>query len=121
MDDTSDTNTKSICNPTEGDVVKRNHAKKGFCEFVKSTFNELYRIESRCIGGKASIGTFCRMDIGVVLDSDTKDVSYFVNEVEHTMTTSLWANGGSLPMGTFGTTLAKLFHTWLTDISSIYI
>ena len=119
LDVTSDANTRSICNPTEGDIDKRKYAKKEFCAFVKSTLNELYKIESRCIGGKSSIGIFCRMDIGVVLDSDTKNVSYFVNEVEHTTTTSLWANGGSLPMGTFGTTLAKLFHDWLSDISKI--
>jgi hypothetical protein len=117
LDDPSNTTTTSICNPTEGDAETRKQAKKEFCDFVMATFNELYRIESRCIGGKSTISVVCRMDIGVVVEPKTKKVGYFVNEVERTATTSLWANGGSLPIGTFGTTLAKEFYAWLAHVT----
>jgi len=112
------TNAKNICNPTEGDVALREQGKTEFHKFVQKTFDALFKIESQVLGGKSSIGVFCRMDVGIIVTDYTGEVQYFVNEIERTPTTSLWANEGLLPIGTFGTTFAKRFHSWLTDVSS---
>lgn len=79
-------------------------------------------MESKAIGGRSSISTFCRLDVGLVYDGER--IHYFVNEVERTPTASLWANrgksSGSNPIGIFGASFAKSLHRWLTDIDNAY-
>ena len=113
---------KSASNPTEGDRDIRNIAKAEFMDFVLKTYRELYKLESRQIGGKTSISVFCRFDIGLIQDGH--NVQYFVNEVERTQTASLWTN--PLKMGTasrsriglFGSTFANTFYKWLCETSN---
>src|SRR5580698_5652460 len=97
---------KTICNPKDGDIEVRKRGKQEFYDFVQRTFNKLYEIENHRISGESSIGLFCRMDIGIIINKDSK-VSYAVNEVERTTTCSLWCNDGSMHLGTFGMTLAR--------------
>ena len=63
-------------------------AEKEFHDFTIKMYEELNLIESQTISGKPSIGLFCRLDIGVLVDS-SGEVHYFVNKVEWTQTTSL--------------------------------
>ena len=110
----------SICNPIEGDYVYRQKAESQFREFVKKTYDGLYKIETMRLGGRSSICVFCRLDIGILMD-ENHSAYYFVNEVERTPTTSLWSNTSrnsksqSL-IGTFGTTFAYVFHRHLNDV-----
>jgi hypothetical protein len=113
------THIRSVVNPIEGNVDTRRRAKKEFEDFVKSTFHALYRIESQLISGKPSIGLFCRMDIGILWNDETLQINYFVNEIERTPNCTLWANQGSTPIGTFGTTLADMFYRWLLHIQTL--
>jgi hypothetical protein len=114
-------NTK-VCNPDEGSVSYRDAARRQFMTFVMDTYKGLYSIESRVMGGKPSIGLFCRLDIGLI--SAGGKMYYFVNEVERNQTTSLWSNrdGGKssthVTIGVLGETFAEAFHNWLSDISS---
>ena len=110
----------SICNPVEGDYQYRLKAEIEFKEFVKKTYNELYRIEMMQLGGRSSICVFCRLDIGLLGD-DFHSAYYFVNEVERTPTASLWSNTSrNIKNQSFirclGTTFAYVFHKYLMDI-----
>jgi hypothetical protein len=86
-----------------------------------NVYEKLYQMESQVIGGRSTICTFCRFDIGLVFDTK---FHYFVNEVERTPTTSLWSNrqmgNGSSPVGILGATFAKSLHKWLTDITNAF-
>jgi hypothetical protein len=111
---------KCAHNPTEGELHIRQKGRDEFYAFVKTTFDALYQIENRLIGGKSSIGIFCRMDIGV---TKTKEgcVNYIVNEVERTPNASLWYQTkkvvNQVKIGTLGSTIARAFHVWLMDMA----
>jgi len=78
-------------NPQHGAEYFREQGKREFYEFVLGTWRELVLRETRDGGGKPSICLFCRMDIGVRIDLHGAGSSqYFVNEVEHSPTTSVW-------------------------------
>lgn len=110
----------SICNPMEGDYEYRQMAETQFRDFVKKTYDGLYKIETTRLGGRSSISVFCRLDVGILMD-ENHSAYYFVNEVERTPTTSLWSNTSKNSksqslIGTLGTTFAYVFHRHLTDI-----
>lgn len=109
-------------NPGEGDLDSRHAAKQEFEAFVMNVYEQLYKMESRAIGGRSTIGTFCRIDVGLIFNTE---FHYFVNEVERTPTTSLWSNrqirSGSNPIGILGATFAKSLHKWLTDIDNAFV
>ena len=81
-----------VSNPTFGSMDTRSRGKQQFHQFVMDTYNKLCKIESKQLLAKSSIGIFIRFDIALILDQSTKHVTYFVNEVERTQTTTLWSN-----------------------------
>jgi hypothetical protein len=115
---------KSACNPTEGDRDTYSHSQDEFMDFIMRTYRELYRLESRQLCSKSSISVFCRFDIGIIWDRH--NIQYFVNEVEHTQTASLWTNplnlGAALRSriglfdSTFANTLYKGFRKHQTHV-----
>jgi len=116
-----------VSNPTFGSMDTRSHGEHQFHQFVMDTYNELCKIELKQLLAKSSIGIFVRFDIALILDQSTKHVTYFVNEVECTQTTTLWSNrlrakSTTAPTGILGYTLAETLHKWLcimTDSSAL--
>ena len=86
------------------------------------TYDELYKIESKQLAAKSPIGVFVRFDIALILDQGSDRITYFVNEVERTQTTTLWSNrlrakSSTPPTSIFGYTLAETLHRWLCIIT----
>jgi hypothetical protein len=124
--DTLESLGSAICNPSHGSLITRNAARAEFIKFVMDTYRELYRIESRVLGGKPSMALFCRFDVGIIAGND-QNIHYFVNEVERAQTTSMWSNrscafsSAQVPFGTLATTFAGVFYDWLSDICNPHI
>ena len=115
----------NICNPDQGDRTTRDKAEAEFRTFVLQTYEELYAMESRRTSAKPSISLFCRLDIGILIDSEGQ-AHYFVNEVEKTQTTSLWSNRQHaqalrIPARMLGHTFAKVFYEWMQSLHNPYI
>ena len=116
-----------VSNPTFGSMDTRSRGEQQFHQFVMDTYDELCKIESKQLLAKSSIGIFVRFDIALILDQSTKQVTYFVNEVECTQTTTLWSNrlrakSTTTPTGILGYTLVETLHKWLcimTDSSAL--
>jgi hypothetical protein len=110
----------SICNPLQGTFHHRQKGEIEFKEFVKKTYNELYRIETNTLGGRSSISVFCRFDIGLLFDK-FHSADYFINEVERTPTASLWSNTSGNGRNhslieSLGSTFAYVFYDYLTEV-----
>jgi hypothetical protein len=106
-------------NPVEGEQSVRKRGEEEFRGFVNTTFKALYRTENQLIGGKSSIGIFCRIDIGL-MKTKGGGVDYIVNEVERTPNASLWYHTkksiNQVKIGMLGSTIARAFHGWLLDM-----
>jgi len=63
--------------------------RQQFHKFIMDTYDELYKVESKQLLAKSSIGVFVRFDVALIVDQGTQQVTYFVNEVERTQTTTL--------------------------------
>ena len=119
--------TAEVCNPAFGSMETRRRGEQQFHQFVMDTYDELCKIESKQLLAKSSIGIFVRFDIALIVDRGTSRVTYFVNEVERTQTTTLWsnrlkANSSTAPTGILGYTLAETLYKWLciiTDSSTL--
>lgn len=101
-----------MVNPDEGTEIERKRARMEFEGFVLNTWRELVLMEKAEVGGPVSISVFCRLDIG--LNYHDGQVTYFVNEVERSLTTSLWMS--AMPDGYHGIladTFATTFYDWL--------
>jgi hypothetical protein len=113
-----------VCNPDQGSVAEREKAQEEFQTFVTKTYEGLYEIESRVLGGRPSIGIFCRMDIGLIRSNGS--IHYFVNEVERNQTTSLWSNNAGVKgseqvrIGVLGQSFADALYRWLSDLKRPY-
>ena len=95
-----------------GAVEERQRARIEFETFVLSTWRQLVAIQKGNLCGTPCTAMFCRMDIGVMMRDDR--ISYFVNEVERSLTTSLWMS--SMPHalhGVLADTLGFSLHRWL--------
>lgn len=66
---------------------KRENAQKEFEEYALATWQSLVCMEKSLVAGTPCTAVFCRLDIGVIMKNRT--ISYFVNEVEHSLMTSL--------------------------------
>jgi hypothetical protein len=119
--------TAEVCNPPFGSMETRLRGKQQFHQFVIDTFQELCKIESKQLLAKSSIRVFVRLDIALIVDQGAQRVTYFVNEVERTQTTTLWSNrlkakSSTAPTGILGYTLAETLYKWLqimTDSSEL--
>jgi len=88
-------------------------AKKEFEDFVMETWTHLVCMQKGALGSTPCTAVFCRIDVGVMV-RDGKP-AYFVNEVERSLTTSLWMDG--MPHGLHGVladTFGSALHRWLT-------
>jgi hypothetical protein len=63
-------------------------------------------------GPNTSLRVFCRVDVGIFIDPAGK-VSYFVNEVERGITTSLWVSDGQHTVGQVGETIVRPLKRWI--------
>jgi hypothetical protein len=119
--------TTDVCNPTFGSIETRHRGEQQFHKFVMDTYDELYKVESKQLLAKSSIGVFVRFDVGLIVDQGARSITYFVNEVERTQTTTLWSNSlksksWTAPTGILGYTLAETLYKWLgimTDSSAL--
>ena len=101
-----------------GSFQERKQGKDEFETFVKKTYRALAVTEGNVFGGTTSIRVFCRMDIGLMVDPQTHKLSYFVNEVERTLTTSLWSQADLVDIDSLGDTFSDVFGGWLGFIKS---
>jgi hypothetical protein len=113
--------TAKVCNPAFGSMETCHRGEQEFHQFVMDTYDELCKIESKQLLAKSSIGISVRFDIALIVDQETQHITYFVNEVEHTQTTTLWSNrlrAKSLIALTsiLGYTLAEMLYKWLCII-----
>ena len=119
--------TAEVCNPTFGSMDTRLRGKQQFHQFIMDTYNELCKIELKQLLAKSSIGIFVRFNVALILDQQIQRVTYFVNEVERTQTTTLWSNrlrakSTTAPTGILVYTLAETLYKWLciiTDSSAL--
>jgi hypothetical protein len=114
--------TTDVCNPAFGSMESRQHGRQQFHEFIMDTYDELYKVESKQLQAKSSIGVFVHFDVALIVDQGTQCVTYFVNEVKRTQTTTLWSNrlkakSSATPTGIFGYTLAETLYKWLSIIT----
>lgn len=96
-----------------GTLEERKLAKREFEDFVIETWKHLVCMEKGGLGATPCTALFCRIDVGVMLRDQTP--YYFVNEVERSLTTSLWMGG--MPLGLHGVladTFGSGLHRWLT-------
>src|ERR1700720_465187 len=119
--------TTDVCNPAFGIMETRRHGKQQFRDFIMDTYDELYKVESKQLQAKSSIGVFVHFNVALIVDQGTQCVTYFVNEVERTQTTTLWSNRLkakllAAPTGILGYTLVETLYKWLsiiTDFSAL--
>ncbi|KAF8435843.1 hypothetical protein L210DRAFT_870722 [Boletus edulis BED1] len=114
---------QQIVNPQSGTAPVRRQGKREFHEFVMQTWRSLVLRETKDTGAKPSLCVFCRIDVGIRLDtSGTVSPQYFVNEVERTQNTSLWLyHIVGKTMGTFADTFAMVLKRWLMDIHNPHV
>ncbi|TDL13817.1 hypothetical protein BD410DRAFT_846594 [Rickenella mellea] len=88
-----------------------------FYSFVTDTLNALAPPDEQNIEGNSSssLRVFCRMDIGVFVDSATNQASYFVNEIEASMNAGVW--NGLKGVDLVGDSFATPFSEWLVRTS----
>ncbi len=66
-------------------------AQREFDEFVLSTWKALVTMETKQHGVIPSLHLFCRFDVSVMpVEKESTQLGYFVNEVERSLTISLW-------------------------------
>jgi hypothetical protein len=98
-----------------GTLEERDHARKEFERFVIHTWEQLVYREKPHVAGTPSTALFCRMDVGVIVRNG--QISYFVNEVERALTTSLWMDGMPDGLhGIFADTFGVRLHEWISGI-----
>ena len=96
-------------------------------QFYYGHVHKLYKVESKELQAKSSIGVFVCFNVALIVDQGTQHITYFVNKVERTQTTTLWSNIlkaklWAAPTGIFGYTLVETLYKWLsiiTDLSAL--
>lgn len=73
--------------------------------FIRNFFKVLKTTD----GPNSSLQVFCRIDIGITADA----TSYFVNEVERGITTSLWVGDGPHAAGMVGMSMITPLKRWV--------
>lgn len=88
----------------------KNTARAKIQAFVEEFLKHLVALD----GENSDLSTFCRIDMSIYVDED-KTVQFFVNEVERGITTCLWTQDGSGPIGRIGTDLAWPLARWIVE------
>lgn len=97
-----------------GSMDDRQAARDSFFKFVDDTWKLLVRLEQTSyLVGTPCTAVFCRLDIGVMFRNGR--ASYFVNEIERGLTTSLWMRAltRSTP-GVLADTFGLALHKWIS-------
>lgn len=89
---------------------EREVAEKKLRDFVTEFLKHLIDRD----GQNSSLGIFCRVDVSVFIDKDNK-ATFFVNEVERGMTTSLFSSNGTGMVGQVGSDLSWPLASWITE------
>ena len=100
-----------------GTVARGSKVHHSF-QLVNNTNSEIHiashqtkRLKARD-GPNSSLQVFCRIDVGILTRApDT--VSYFVNEVERGITTSLWVTDGPYTAGMSGMSIVASLKRWV--------
>lgn len=97
----------SVFNPVRsfGDTKR---AKEELKCFVRTFLKHLEKLE----GKNSSLRVFCRVDVGIFIKAPNT-VSYFVNDVERGITTSLWAADGPWAAGVVGMSIVEPLKRWI--------
>lgn len=97
---------------SHGDRVR---AKDEFESFALDMWASLVRMEKEVVAGTPCTALFCRLDIGVIVRGES--ISYFVNEVERSLTTSLWMAGMKDGLhGVLADTFGLGLHRWIRGV-----
>ncbi|KAF8230020.1 hypothetical protein L208DRAFT_1378702 [Tricholoma matsutake] len=104
-----------VLNPDSNTFKFCENAKKEFRDFVLETYRGLLAMEVKTIGSRSTLSLFCRMDIGIFMDASRK-ASYFVNEVERTLTTAVWVKDRDIPINSLALTIRQALHSGLINI-----
>jgi hypothetical protein len=89
-----------------GDVKRANEELE---QFVKTFIKHLEKLE----GKDSGLRVFCRVDVGIFIKTPNT-VSYFVNEVERGVTTSLWVTDGPHSVGVVGMSMVGPLKHWIS-------
>ena len=54
--------TADVCNPAFWSMATRLHGKQQFHNFIMDTYDKLYKVESKQLQAKSSIGVFVHFD-----------------------------------------------------------
>lgn len=96
-----------VC-PSNQNWTDINQAKEELAQFVKKFLKHLMKQD----GQNSSLRVFCRVDVSIFIKSPNV-VSYFVNEVERGITTSLWVGEGLHTAGIVGMGIVRPLKEWL--------
>lgn len=98
-----------------GSHADHQKAKEEFERFALNTWRGLVTMEKALVIGTPSTALFCRLDIGIMIQGTR--VEYFVNEIERSLTTSLWMTGmDDGHHGVLADTLGLGLHRWITGM-----
>lgn len=109
----SQVNPEVFSKADEGNVEHRKGARDEFETFVKTVWNSVIMVEKDIVSGTPCTALFCRMDIGVMMKDG--QISYFVNEIERSMTTSLWMSAmEDASHGILADSFGEVLHRWIS-------
>ncbi|KAF8425023.1 hypothetical protein L210DRAFT_865476 [Boletus edulis BED1] len=110
-----------LVNPDDGHHHDRVKGSEELQAFVDKTFRHLHRAETSVGGFRSSLSVFCRMDVGILFDEGGVP-HYFVNEVERTLTASLFLRRiVDREMRTIAHSFAHVLHTYVADLDNPYL
>lgn len=95
--------------PTNQRAQDVKQAENELNDFVTKFLKCLVKAEGE---RNSSLQVFCRIDVGIFAKAPNT-VSYFVNEVERGITTSLWVTDGNHTAGMVGMTIVQPLKKWI--------
>lgn len=93
---------------SDQDCREAKRAEEELAGFVKTFLRHLKDMD----GPNTSLQVFCRVDVGIFIKGSGV-VSYFVNEVERGITTSLWVVDGPHTSGVVGMSIVDPLRRWI--------
>jgi hypothetical protein len=117
MKDDETLNSMTVLDAKIFSIADQKAGKGEFERFVTDTYRHLVALERKRMGGGATLEIFCRLDIGLFWKDDG-DLGYFVNEVERTLTTSLWTRKLKVNFDGFAEKFATALIQWADTLIS---
>lgn len=94
----------TVFNPNQS-AADLKKARDELHEFVRKFFRALKAVD----GPNSCLQVFCRIDVAITADAS----SYFINEVERGITTSLWVHDGDHAAGLVGMSIVQPLKRWV--------